>query len=71
MQPLGADEYPTCSAANPFGALDGSSGLSGTHRMGGLGFGLPMSRLYAQYFGEQRRCHVLVCMHHITLIHYA
>lgn len=28
----------------------GSSG--GRFRMGGLGFGLPMSRLHARYFGE-------------------
>lgn len=31
------------------------------YRMGGLGFGLPMSRLYAEYFGElpgsRCRCH--------------
>ena len=46
----------TCSSGNPFTALDGSGNISGTHRMGGLGFGLPMSRLYAQYFGEDCAC---------------
>lgn len=32
------------------------------YRMGGLGFGLPMSRLYAEYFGECAGCSTLLTL---------
>ena len=36
-------------------------GASGPWRMGGLGFGLPLSRLYARYFGTALPL-VYICM---------
>lgn len=43
--------------SDPSWALPPESGAQ--YRMGGLGFGLPMSRLYAEYFG--RRSRIIVC----------
>lgn len=41
---------------NSFGTLWGQAAAlgqgGGVYRMGGLGFGLPLSRLYARYFGK-------------------
>ena len=41
-----------CSEASASLPLGDMQSMGGHFRMGGLGFGLPMSRLYARYFGE-------------------
>ena len=46
--------------SDPSWALPPESGAQ--YRMGGLGFGLPMSRLYAEYFGEPLHCFNLGCV---------
>lgn len=43
------------------GTMGGPAGGAVRHyRMAGLGFGLPLSRLYARYFGERGGCGLLL-----------
>lgn len=45
-----SSRYESTSDLDPMWATQTETGAQ--YRMGGLGFGLPMSRLYAEYFGE-------------------